>query len=827
MSVEFCPGYASAPFAELVSDYPGTEVYPADAFRTEWGPIFHRGRLDGSARVLVIGQDPAAHETVARRILIGTAGHRAQGLLAKLGITQSYVLMNTFLYCLFRTDSGAEFVSKPALVRYREAWLDAIFQTSPIEAVVALGTLAEKAWKSWASKNPSKASGVVFRKVFHPTYPESAGKQDANKVAVLTAGLLENWNEALDAIRPHLSHSDIAVLSEHYGTAWKASDLKPIPQRDLPAGSPLWMARTDGWASRVGTTGPEKRATIQVRVPASAMGAPLVGMLKAHAVATALGALTASEPRRLALKGTIVTMRSGGVLRDHVLYIEGDRIQDLRPAGQPSPEGFAGITTLDTKALIFPGLIDLHNHLAYDVLPLWKVPKRFQRREQWSGIPEYTAKITKPMQAIGKLANVLPAICRYVECKALAGGATTSQGIMLVNQSGIRKFFKGVLRNVELPDVDALPAASARIADADADDVEKFWKTLQKEKSCYLLHMSEGIDDKARQHFTALQRNDSWAVSGVLAGIHCAALKKADFKVLADRFASMVWSPFSNLLLYGDTANVTAAKEVGLRIALGPDWSPSGSKNMLGELKVARLYSQAHGGVFSDEDLVAMATVQAAGVLKWDGEVGTLEAGKLADLLVVKGAATTPYKALIEARESDIKLVVVGGTPRYGEASLMAQLVPEPEAVHVAGMKQAFYMKKALVEVETSPELPETSFASAQKLLADALLNVPSLVGVPDTLKTALQGTHGPEWELALDEIEDHGVEMRSKMGLVGRAASVGPTRGVALKSAPKPKIEPVVLDALTVVEDGGFMKCVQAQANLPDYVKFGLPKLY
>ena len=79
----------------------------------------------------------------------------------------------------------------------------------------------------------------------------------------------------------------------------------------------------------------------------------------------------------MALKGTIVTMRSGDVLRDHVLYIEGDRIQDVRPTGEPSPAGFQGVAVVDTKALIFPGLIDLHNHLAYDVLPLWRVLKRF------------------------------------------------------------------------------------------------------------------------------------------------------------------------------------------------------------------------------------------------------------------------------------------------------------------------------------------------------------------------------------------------------------------------------------------------------------------
>jgi uracil-DNA glycosylase len=68
-SYPFDPGYVQEPFRSLCEDYPGAETYPADDFRVEWGPVFHRGRLDGSARVVVVGQDPAQHEVIARRIL--------------------------------------------------------------------------------------------------------------------------------------------------------------------------------------------------------------------------------------------------------------------------------------------------------------------------------------------------------------------------------------------------------------------------------------------------------------------------------------------------------------------------------------------------------------------------------------------------------------------------------------------------------------------------------------------------------------------------------------------------------------------------------------
>ena len=72
----FDPGYGAEPFIALCAQYPESDVYPAAEFRLEWGPIFHRGRLDGSARIVVIGQDPAQHETVIRRVLVGEAGRR-------------------------------------------------------------------------------------------------------------------------------------------------------------------------------------------------------------------------------------------------------------------------------------------------------------------------------------------------------------------------------------------------------------------------------------------------------------------------------------------------------------------------------------------------------------------------------------------------------------------------------------------------------------------------------------------------------------------------------------------------------------------------------
>src|ERR1700733_216973 len=127
MTHQYDPGPVGEPYASLVASYPGSDVYPPDSFRVEWGPLFHRGRLDGSARLLVIGRDPGQCGAGLRRILVGEAGHRTQGLMAKLGFTRSYLLVNTFLYSVYGQAGGGRHKDAPGIVAYRNHWLRSIF----------------------------------------------------------------------------------------------------------------------------------------------------------------------------------------------------------------------------------------------------------------------------------------------------------------------------------------------------------------------------------------------------------------------------------------------------------------------------------------------------------------------------------------------------------------------------------------------------------------------------------------------------------------------------------------------------------------------------
>lgn len=257
---DFCPGYGGEPFRTLVRECPGEEVYPRKHFRTEWGPIFHRGRLDGSARVLVIGQDPGQHENIVRRVLVGKAGKRLQGFLDRLALDGEYVIINAFAYSVYGQHGGEANASNADIAAYRHRWLDALFAPDRIEAVIALGTLAERAWKRWKRTAVGRSVSPTFVRLIHPTAPEAIGKQNVAKVASVTRDMLEKWNVALAKVGLALGTEEAVP----YGPTWIPGDEVPIPAADFPAGLPAWMREVDTWAVRDGSTAAEKRRRIVV-----------------------------------------------------------------------------------------------------------------------------------------------------------------------------------------------------------------------------------------------------------------------------------------------------------------------------------------------------------------------------------------------------------------------------------------------------------------------------------------------------------------------------------------------------------------------------------
>lgn len=186
--------------------------------------------------------------------------------MAKLGITKSYVMINTFLYSVYG-GARAQDRRNEQLVDYRNRWLDAILGSGKIDVAVALGKHADEAWKKWKDTATGSNSTVAYFPITHPTAPESSAKNDRTKLAGNTKKMLQNWNAALEALAPAVKHPDESVPLELYGDSFKDTEKPRIPDIDFPPGIPIWMRETDGWARRVGKTDSDKRRNITLTVP--------------------------------------------------------------------------------------------------------------------------------------------------------------------------------------------------------------------------------------------------------------------------------------------------------------------------------------------------------------------------------------------------------------------------------------------------------------------------------------------------------------------------------------------------------------------------------
>lgn len=518
------------------------------------------------------------------------------------------------------------------------------------------------------------------------------------------------------------------------------------------------------------------------------------------------------------------------VLQRGVVYVRDGSIAAVQDAAAPVPDGFDGVKVFDTGGSIYPGLIDLHNHLSYNALQLWDVPNSYANRDQWARGDTYRKLVTGPMAVLAQTPRYVPAIVRYVEAKCLVAGTTTAQGLALASDAGIRRFYRGIVRNVEQTNEPRLPEAATHIADVEAKDREKFLARLKAE-TCLLLHLSEGTDDAAHQHFEALRSpSGRWSVWDSLAAIHCVALGEQDFEVLAKAGASMVWSPLSNLLLYGETAKIRPAVRSGLTIALGPDWSPSGSKNLLGELKIARVAADEAKADISDFDLLCFATRDAAKILHWDAELGTLEDGRRADLLVVSGTDADAHSHLLTRTEHDVELVVINGFPRYGATAPMRHLLDDAadtETATIAGRARVLNLHQATAD----PGVGKLTLKEATELLADGLKRLPELA--KDLARRPSAGADGAAGEpgvfLVLDQDDVADADLRPHLPDARGNFTAEPSPD-ALKAPSTPLADllvPLQLDALTVSDDERFVPLLAKERNLPAAIASQVGKLY
>ncbi|WP_155855931.1 amidohydrolase family protein [Cellulomonas sp. URHD0024] len=338
-------------------------------------------------------------------------------------------------------------------------------------------------------------------------------------------------------------------------------------------------------------------------------------------------------------------------------------------------DGFADAPRVDVgDSFVLPGFIDMHNHLAYNVLPLWSEPHRTEpwlHNKHWTQADTYTESVTEPAWTYAKACP--EALLGYVQVREMAGGATSAQGWPSSNRG-----YQIVMRSVD----DERAGRDGKVGDdlIYTSVVTKTGDALvtavrrMESGAGFIYHCAEGQkDSRVRRDFTDLGGDDGLLPTFI--GIHCCALTPEDWLQWPQPEAGgVVWSPLSNLVLYRDTTLIDDARSRGVRVCLGSDWGPSGTRNLLGEMKVARVAAHHFGYSLSDRDIVQMVTSNPGDLLArcWGRQIGRLAPGSYADVTVLRGHGPgDAWSQILAATEQHVELVVVGGVPRYGDEDLM------------------------------------------------------------------------------------------------------------------------------------------------------------
>jgi hypothetical protein len=547
-----------------------------------------------------------------------------------------------------------------------------------------------------------------------------------------------------------------------------------------------------------------------MRLPSSLLR-PLIRFITLAAWAGAVSAQTPWNPEAgVVLVGKVVTMNDAGdVLPNARVWLAGGKIRAIARAGEALPDGAKDAPVVDSKGAIYPGIIDLHNHPEYAIYPLMPIHRKYRDRYEWRWYDDvYNRRITYPQEVLTRphYLDLGMEIGRYGEYKALAGGTTSLQGGR-TNLAYSKE--ECLVRNIENSPVESR-LASSRV---DMGRSAKEWTAMQVERSKgpLVVHLAEGPSPRMASEFYAMK--DSNLLGPELIAIHGVGLTPPQLLEMAAVGAKLVWSPLSNFMLYGKTANVEAAKRAGLSISLAPDWAPSGSKSSLGELKVADLVNQyALKGLFTDRELVEMVNRKPAAAMGWEQRLGQIAEGYLADVLVVDDLHADPYRNLINAIEDSIQLVAVRGEPLYGDTALLVHARGTADGTEVTahfnrGKRNA--RTKAML-----PNCPGTGLAT---------------LSVTETKARIQQGLKFDAAQLATKLTPEQVAKDFSTCGINESvdATKVSIADGKRLLACRFGlPFEKTRLSPLTTNEDPEFMSRLMKNPNLPKYLR-GLPAYY
>ncbi len=251
---EHDPGPSDASgWAKLFAETPnyrglGSAVVGREAFRWHHGPMFFRGRLDGSARVVIVGQEGAQDESLSRRSFTGGTGARMQHLLRFLGLDRSYLFLNSFVYPIFGqyTSDLRPLAQDPRspIVSHRNRILDKAVVDGDARLVIAVGLAAKESVATWIRAHGGTAQPDQLHNATLGSIPNRVRVvgvvHPGSAVGGSTATIKADFTRAIGRISDWID-DDASWLPTDPGMTRNLSatfpySSAPIPYRDFPFG---------------------------------------------------------------------------------------------------------------------------------------------------------------------------------------------------------------------------------------------------------------------------------------------------------------------------------------------------------------------------------------------------------------------------------------------------------------------------------------------------------------------------------------------------------------------------------------------------------------
>jgi hypothetical protein len=393
--------------------------------------------------------------------------------------------------------------------------------------------------------------------------------------------------------------------------------------------------------------------------------------------------VTAGTGTAVVLQGTVLGL--GTTYVDGAVVYDGNLITYVGcdPTGAP---GYATAKRINCgDNVISPSLINAHDHITYDnraPLPSTAAhdPRRYGHRNDWRD-----AWPTPPNQ-YGNTSSNTDGV-RWNEIRQVFAGTTSVTGSghadgMMRNLDDVaapefalgfhRLQYEVFILNDNSSNEHTIPASCGWDYKYDEREV--------KAMDALVSHASEGIDARSRAEFQCQRTSFGGGQDFVepnTAHVHVVAANAPDYYDMATDGSVLVWSPRSNISLFGNTSQPQVMARLGGTVAIGTDWTYSGSATMLRELACDDEYNQSYlDEAFSDEDLWKMATINGAIAARAENLTGSLTVGKLADIAIFHASAGETYRAIIDAADADVALVVRDGDVLYGEDDVVNELSP-------------------------------------------------------------------------------------------------------------------------------------------------------